>query len=71
MNEQPIDRAEFSEQFSNVLLVRDAKKKKIEVVKDIGRDQELQSILPKKKNENQFIRIDKHGNLLTNFFSNF
>ena len=71
MNEQPIDRAEFSEQFSNVLLVRDAKKKKIEVVKDIGRDQELQSILPKKKNENQFIRIDKHGDLLTNFFSNF
>lgn len=70
MNEQPIDRAEFSEQFSNVLLVRDTKKK-IEIVKDIGRDQELQSILPKKKNENQFIRIDKHGNLLTNFFSNF
>lgn len=27
MNEQPIDRAEFSEQFSNVLLVRDTKKK--------------------------------------------
>lgn len=43
MNEQPIDRSEFSEQFSDVLLVLDIKKKKIEVVKDIGKDQELQT----------------------------
>ncbi|MFV8355845.1 DUF3945 domain-containing protein [Flavobacterium sp. XS1P32] len=71
MNEQPTDRPEFSEQFSDVLLVHDTKKKKIEVVKDIGKDQERETILPKKKNENQFIRIDKHGDLLTNFFSNF
>ncbi len=67
MNEQPIDRPEFSRQFSDVLLVLDTKKKKIEVVKDVGKDQELQTVMPKKKNENQFMRIDKHGDLFTNF----
>ena len=40
MNEQPIDRPEFLEQFSDVLLVLDTKNKKIEVDKDIGKDQE-------------------------------
>jgi hypothetical protein len=60
MNELPIYRPEFSEQFSDVLLVLDTKNKKIEVDKDIGKDQERQTVALKNKDENQFMRIDKH-----------
>lgn len=71
MNEQSIDKPVLQEQFSDVLLVLDNQKKKIEVVKGIGKNQELQTVTPEKMNQSQFMRVDKHGDLFTNFFSNF
>jgi hypothetical protein len=65
------DKLQLQEQFSDILLVLDNKKKKIEVVKGIGDDKKLQTVAPDKKNQSQFMRVDKHGDLFTNFFSNF
>lgn len=65
------DKLQLQEQFSDILLVLDKKKKKIEVVKGIGSDNKLQTVKPDRKNQSQFMRVDKHGDLFTNFFSNF
>lgn len=65
------DTDKLQEQFSDILLVLDNKKKKIEVVKGIGDDKKLQTVAPDKKNQSQFMRVDKHGDLFTNFFYNF
>jgi hypothetical protein len=71
MVNQDTDKLQLQEQFSDILLVLDNKKKKIEVVKGIGDDKKLQTVAPDKKNQSQFMRVDKHGDLFTNFFSNF
>ena len=71
MGNQDTDKLQLQEQFSDILLVLDNKKKKIEVVKGIGDDKKLQTVAPDKKNQSQFMRVDKHGDLFTNFFSNF
>lgn len=71
MGNQDTDKLQLQEQFSDILLVLDNKKKKIEVVKGIGDDKKLQTVVPDKKNQSQFMRVDKHGDLFTNFFSNF
>lgn len=71
MGNQDTDKLQLQEQFSDILLVLDNKKKKIEVVKGIGSDNKLQTVTPDKKNQSQFMRVDKHGDLFTNFFSNF
>lgn len=71
MGNQDTDKLQLQEQFSDILLVLDNKKKKMEVVKGIGDDKKLQTVAPDKKNQSQFMRVDKHGDLFTNFFSNF
>ncbi|GEC73816.1 Protein of unknown function [Flavobacterium flevense] len=71
MSEQSIDAPKAEDQFSDILLVFDKKKKKIEVVKGIDKNGELKTMPANKKNESQFIRVDKHGDLFSNFFSNF
>lgn len=71
MDNQDTDKLQLQEQFSDILLVLDNKKKKIEVVKGIGSDNKLQTVTPDKKNQSQFMRVDKHGDLFTNFISNF
>ncbi|WP_281335967.1 DUF3945 domain-containing protein [Flavobacterium eburneipallidum] len=71
MVNQDTDKLQLQEQFSDILLVLDKKKKKIEVVKGIGSDNKLQTVTPDKKNQSQFMRVDKHGDLFSNFFSNF
>lgn len=71
MGNQDTDKLQLQEQFSDILLVLDNKKKKIEVVKGIGDNKKLQTVVPDKKNQSQFMRVDKHGDLFTNFFSNF
>lgn len=71
MSELSIDAPKAEDQFSNILLVFDKKKKKIEVVKGIDKNGELKTMPANKKNESQFIRVDKHGDLFSNFFSNF
>lgn len=67
------DTDKLQEQYSDILLVlkNNKKIKKIDVVKGIGSDNKLQTVTPDKKNQSQFMRVDKHGDLFTNFFSNF
>lgn len=71
MSEEATDFPRAIDQFSDILLVFDKKKKKVEAVKGIGKNGELQTIAANKKNESQFMRVDKHGDLFSNFFSNF
>ena len=55
----------------NVLLVTDKKGNGMEVVSGIGKEGKMKSVSPKAKNEPQFLKLDKQGNVLDNFFSNF
>lgn len=57
---------------SDTLLVLNKDTNKIEMVKGVDKDGNLQKVPPKEMRENeQLIRIEKHGDLFSNFFSNF
>src|SRR3990167_4264518 len=71
MSEQTLDKPQSPEQLSEILLVLDKEKKKIQAVKGIDKNGKLETIDPTKKNQNQFMRVDKNGDLFSNFFSNF
>lgn len=58
-------------QLSDILLVLDKERMKIEAVKSLHQNGQMETVSPTKKNQNQFMRIDKHGDFLSNFFSNF
>ena len=58
MNEQTISSPQLKEQFSDILLVFDTNKKEIRAVNGIGKDKELQTVVPDKKNESQFLRVE-------------
>ena len=55
----------------DVLLVADKKDNKLKVVEGMGEDGKLKNLAPNQKNEAQFLKLDKQGNVLDNFFSNF
>ncbi len=55
----------------DVLLVREKDSDKLKVVSGIEKDGKPLSVEPKQENESQFLRIDKSGNALDNFMSNF
>jgi hypothetical protein len=55
----------------DVLLVKEKNSEKFKVVSGIEKDGQPKSVEPKKENEPQFLRIDKSGNALDNFMSNF
>ncbi|MBD3906436.1 DUF3945 domain-containing protein [Chryseobacterium sp. Ch-15] len=57
---------------SDTLLVLDKKTQTIEMVKGVDQDGNLKKIHPDQKKENELlIHVDKHGDLFSNFFSNF
>ncbi|HFK5504982.1 DUF3945 domain-containing protein [Elizabethkingia anophelis] len=58
-------------ELSDILLVLDKRKMKIQAVTGIGENGEPQTVDPTKKNQNQFMRVDKSGDIFSNFFSNF
>lgn len=68
--ETPI-KEEVQEQLSEILLVLDKEKKKIQAVKNIKENGEMETVDPSKKNQSQFMRVDKHGDFVSNFLSNF
>jgi|SRR5690625_1083283 len=68
--ETPI-KEDVQEQLSEILLVLDKDKKKIQAVKNIKENGELETVDPTKKNQSQFMRVDKHGDFVSNFLSNF
>ncbi|WP_052248554.1 DUF3945 domain-containing protein [Chryseobacterium taiwanense] len=55
----------------NILLVLNPKTNKIEAVKTIDEKGDLKTVPNTEKNQNQFLKIDKHGDMFSNFFSNF
>jgi hypothetical protein len=59
------------EQLSDILLVLDKEKMKIQAVKSIDENGKMETVDPTKKNQNQFMRVDKSGDFFSNFFSNF
>jgi len=71
MSEQISEKAVSPEQLSEILLVLDKEKMKIMAVKGIDENGKLETVEPTKKNQNQFMRVDKQGDLFSNFFSNF
>lgn len=71
MSEQTIENPQLPEQLSDILLVLDKDKKKIQAVTGIDKNGELQTVDADKKNQSQFMRVDKNGDLFSNFFSNF
>ncbi|CAD0002225.1 DUF4099 domain-containing protein [Flavobacterium salmonis] len=71
MSEQEKPKQETPEQVTDILLVLDQEKMKIVAVKGIDKNGELETVPADKKNQNQFMRVDKQGDLLSNFFSNF
>ncbi|KVV15018.1 DUF3945 domain-containing protein [Flavobacterium sp. TAB 87] len=71
MSELTVDELKYPEEISDVILVFDKEKKRIQVVKGIDEKGNLETVDPTKKNQNQFMRIDKNGDFFSNFFSNF
>lgn len=71
MNETVTNQQESPDQLSDTLLVIDKKKNTLRAIKGIGKDGELETVEPLRKNQDQFIRVDKTGNFFSNFFSNF
>ncbi len=71
MSEQILDITEPSEQLSEILLVLDKEKMKLQAVKSIDENGKMETVDPTKKNQNQFMRVDKSGDFFSNFFSNF
>lgn len=59
------------EQLSDVLLVMDKEKKTIQAVTGIDENGELKTVDANKKNQSEFMRVDKSGDFFSNFFSNF
>ena len=71
MSEHISEKAESPEQISEILLVLDKEKMKIQAVKSIDKSGKMETVDPTKKNQSEFMRVDKHGDFVTNFLSNF
>lgn len=71
MSEETTNKQEMPEQLSDILLVLDKEKMKIQAVKSIDENGKMETVEPTKKNQNQFMRVDKSGDFFSNFFSNF
>ena len=71
MSEETTNKQEMPEQLSDILLVLDKEKMKIQAVKSIDENGKMGTVEPTRKNQNQFMRVDKHGDFISNFFSNF
>ena len=71
MSEETTNKQEEPEQLSDILLVLDKEKMKIQAVKSIDKNGKMETVDPTKKNQSEFMRVYKQGDLISNFFSNF
>ncbi|WP_199117798.1 DUF3945 domain-containing protein [Pedobacter sp. ASV28] len=71
MDKQRIEKQQVPEQLSDILLVLDRAKKKIQAVKDLDKNGKLKAVNPDRKHQEQFMKVDRGGDLFSNFFSNF
>lgn len=65
MSEQTTAKQQFPDQLSDILLVLDKDKMKIQAVKSIDENGDLQTVDVKEENQEQFMRVDRHGNIKT------
>ena len=71
MSEETENKQQTPEQLSDILLVLDKQKNKIQAVTGIDENGKLKTTDPTKENQSQFMRVDKSGDFFSNFFSNF
>ncbi|RKT01811.1 DUF3945 domain-containing protein [Chryseobacterium defluvii] len=71
MEEIKEQKPELPDQFTDIILVMDQEKKKIMAVKSMGQDGKMETIDPSKSNQQEFMRVDRQGDVFSNFFSNF
>lgn len=71
MRQDTTTKEEIPEELSDILLVLDKEKMKILAVKSMDERGKMETLEPTKKNQNQFMRVDKSGDFFSNFFSNF
>ena len=71
MSEETTNKQDMPEQLSDILPVLDKEKMKTQAVKSIDENGKMETVEPTKKNQNQFMRVDKSGDFFSNFFSNF
>lgn len=62
---------DFSDELSDMLLVLDREERDVKAVKGIGKDGELETVPPTDEHNNEFFKLDRHGDVLSNFFTNF
>ena len=55
----------------DTLLVLDKEKNKVEAVKGIDKNGELQIVSPEQKHNNDFLKLDRGGDVASNFLKNF
>lgn len=65
------NKQEKPEQLSDILLVLDKEKNKIQAVTQMDENGKMKMVNPTKRNQNSFMRVDRHGDFISNFFSNF
>ena len=59
------------DELSEILLVFDSEKQTLQAVSGIDKDGKLKTVEPKNENNPDFIKLDKNGDFLSNFFANF
>lgn len=69
--ENPQSKDVSQDNLSDALLALDKKTKKVQLVNGVDANGNLIKKDSQKKNSNQFIRIDRGGDIFSNFFSNF
>lgn len=62
---------DFNDELSDMLLVLDREERDIKAVKGVGKDGELETVAPTDEKNNEFFKLDRHGDILSNFFTNF
>ena len=68
MSEETANKQEMPEQLSDILLVLDKEKMKIQAVKSIDENGKMETVDPRRKNQNQFMRVDKSGDFFPTSF---
>ena len=69
MSEETENKQPAPEQLSDILLVLDKQKNKIQAVTGIDENGKLKTTDPTKENQSQFMHVDKHGKILPIFHS--
>lgn len=59
------------EQWTDLLLVYDQEEQQIRAVKGLDKNGKLETVPPNPAHQQDFMKVDPHGNVLSNFFSNF